>query len=247
MPALLSLVVVLTLAGSPVSDCVVAPGSTPAPGGSVVQPAETPCLVGDPVRADDGSFENAYGWAWHGVAEPYFGAMGEGYDLGAGTVECAILMLTTIPGLFQGQSLDVYIWSGGVSDAPGEVLAVSSGIVVNNIPVWPDVGRNETQIDLEVEGAFTVGFWPNWPGQEHGFYCAADLNGVKQHPWTCIAPGIEGLPSGWHDPSIVWGETASMGLGVKFSPRSASVGEADADPVPPPGPTWGAVKALFSK
>ena len=246
MPALLCLVVLMTLTGAPVSDCVVALGSAPAPGGAVVLPAETPCLVGEPVRADDGTFENAYCWAYAGVAEPYYGAMGEGYDLGSGTVECAILMLTTLPGYYQGQSLDVYIWSGGIDDTPGEVLSVSSGIVVGNIPVWPNVGRNETQIGVDVEGAFTVGFWPNWPGQEHGFYCAADLNGVKQHPWTCVSPE-SGPPSGWQDPSVIWGETASMGLGVKFSPRSASIDEAEDGPAPPPAPTWGAVKALFGE
>jgi hypothetical protein len=228
------------------SDCIVPSGSAPMPSGAIVLPAETPCLVGDPVRADNGTFETGYAWAYEAVAEPYVGAFGEGYDLGPGTVECAILMLTTVPGVYHGQGLDIYIWSGGVSDAPGEVLAMAPGIVLDNIPFWPNIGRNEAEMSVVVEGAFTVGYWPNWPDQQIGFYCAVDQDGAKHHPWTYIVEGLE-FPSGWQDPSIVWQETASMGLGVKFSPRAASVDEADADPTPLPGPTWGAVKALFGK
>lgn len=246
MPATFILSVALTIAGAPFSDSVAPSGSAAAPHGSIVVPSETPCLIGDPVRGDDGTFENGYHWAYLAVQEPFYGAFGEGYDLGPGTVECAILMLTTVPGMYLGQSIDVYVWDGGVSAAPGEVLALTPGLVMGNIPFWPEVGRNEAEMGAEVEGAFTIGFWPNWPGQEGGFYCAADLNGVKHHPWTCIVPGL-GLPSGWQDPSVVWDETASMGLGVKFSPRSASVDEAASDPAPRPGPTWGAVKALFGE
>jgi hypothetical protein len=192
MPATLFLILVLTVANAPFSDCAVPPGSSPAPDSVIVLPSETPCVVGDLVRADDGTFENGYAGSHDGVQPPFFGDFGEGYDLG------------------------------------------------------PNVGRNEALLDVDVDGAFTLGYWPSWPGQEHGFYCAADLDGVKHHCWTCIAPGLE-HPSGGQDPSIVWGETASLGLGVRFSPRSSSIEDADSDPIPPAGPTWGAVKALFGK
>jgi hypothetical protein len=58
-------------------------------------------------------------------------------------------------------------------------------------------------------------------------------DGPGGHPWTCIAPGI-GYPSGWQDPSVVWGETQSMGCSVNFEQST---------PIEPA--TWAVVKALF--
>ncbi len=96
------------------------------------------------------------------------------------------------------------------------------------------------------------GFWPElpsdcyvWeggvesaPGQLAGLHAGRlpvrrGSRRPRRPPWTCIAPGI-GLPTGWHDPSLVWGDTRSMGCGVYFERGT---------PVEPE--TWGAVKSLY--
>jgi hypothetical protein len=89
---------------------------------------------------------------------------------------------------------------------------------------------------IAVTGPFTVGFWGNWPGVLCGYFCAADLNGFGGYPWTNVAPGI-GYPTGWNDPSIIWGTTQSMGCGAYFG--------TECGPIPADSQTWGSIKALF--
>ena len=88
-----------------------------------------------------------------------------------------------------------------------------AGVVLSNVPYWPNIGQNDVTIRVPVVGDFTVGYWGNWPNAPLGYWCAADLDGFGGHPWTNIAPGI-GYPTGWNDPSIVWGPTQSMGCGA---------------------------------
>ena len=85
----------------------------------------------------DGSFEAAIAWEADGVAPPYYGAFGEGYDLGPGAIDCVSLWLCqSMP--YQGQATDVYAWEGGTSGDPGAVLAMVTGMVFQNIPTWPE-------------------------------------------------------------------------------------------------------------
>jgi hypothetical protein len=181
----------------------------------------------------DGSFENGYAWQYAGSVAPYYGAFGEGYDLGTGTVFCGAYWPSTMPGYFYGQSADCYVWDGGVGGAPGAVLGVTTGVVFPNVPNWPAAAQNDVDLNVAVTGPFTVGFWGNWPGALCGYFCCADLNGFGGYPWTNIAPGI-GYPTGWNDPSIVWGTTQSMAIGAWFGGCT-----------PVEAQTWGSIKALF--
>jgi hypothetical protein len=192
------------------------------------------CADGVLIHNHDDTFENVVAWQYSGVVPPYYGALAEGYDLGAGTVYCGVYWVTTVPCYFTGQSADCFVWEGGVSTPPGTVLGATIGVVFESVPDWPGIGVNEIGLNVHVSGAFTVGYWGNWPGAQCGYWSCADLSGPSGHPWTCIAPGI-GYPSGWQDPSIVWGPTASMGIGVYFGSDPSSI----------QAQTWGSVKALF--
>jgi hypothetical protein len=186
------------------------------------------------VATHDGTFENGYAWEGSlGVVPPYYGAFGEGYDMGEGLVFCGAYWVSTAPFYWYGQTADCYIWEGGVNTPPGAVLGVVTGVVFDNVPLWPGIGQNDVELNIWVHGPFTVGYWGNWPGTMCGFFCAADTDGAQGHPWTCIGPGV-GYPSGWQDPSIVWGPTRSMGCGAYFEQGT-----------PVESATWGAVKTLF--
>jgi hypothetical protein len=204
---------------------------------NIISPGADACASGVLIYNHDGSFENGYIWQYGGVVPPYYGAFGEAYDLSCGTVRCAAFWLSTLPGGFLWYLTDCYIWEGGIGGEPGEVVAVVTGIYFTNVPYWPSVGRNDVDMNVAVDGAFTIGFWPDAPGGGAEYFCAADENGPRGHPWTCIAPGI-GYPSEWQDPAIVgppWGPTKSMGCGVYF----------ESNPSPTEGETWGSIKALY--
>jgi hypothetical protein len=183
---------------------------------------------------NDGTLETGMGWQFNGVQPPYDGAFGEGYDLGPGTVECVSLWISQ-DGWNMGQSTDVYVWEGGVTGTPGNVIAVVTGIVFQDIPIWPDGGRYDVEIPVAVAGEFTVGSWGDWPGAGGGYYWLADQDGPAGHPWTHVAQGT-GFPPGWQNPSPIFGPTQSMGIGVHFTG-----GSTPADAV-----TWGEMKRLFA-
>jgi len=188
---------------------------------------------------NDGSFENGYAWQYAGVVPPYGGAFGEGFSggsCGIGVV-CARLWVTTLSGFYTGQSCDVYIWEGGFDNEPGAVASMTAGVVLGNVPYWPAIGANDVSAYGSIPGqagGFTVGYWGDWPSAPCGYFVAADLDGPGGRPWTYIAPGI-GYPTGWNDPSMVWGPTQSLGLEAE-----AWGGYTPAEPR-----TWGTVKALF--
>jgi hypothetical protein len=201
---------------------------------TVVGPGADACAEGTLIYHHDGSFENGYAFDYGGVVPPYYGAFGEGYDLGPGVVTCGAYWLSTLPGYLLGHTTDCYVWEGGVEAPPDAVLGVVTGVLFSNIPNWPAIGQNDVDLNIWVPGAFTVGSWGNWPGGgEPDYFWAADLNGEQGHPWCCIAPDI-GWPTGWMDPSDIWDPTRSMGIGVYFEQAT-----------PVEAPTWGAVKALF--
>ncbi|MBD3237809.1 MAG: hypothetical protein GF330_13990 [Candidatus Eisenbacteria bacterium] len=179
-------------------------------------PAADPSeLDGELLYNHDDGFEGGFCWQFAGSAPPYYGCFGEAFDLGPGMVEAGAFWLTQI-GYFAGGSMDCYIWQGGVTKDPSAVLCVLPGIVPESIPFWPSCERSDVEIDCWVDGEFTIGWWADNSDQACQWYACADYNGSGGDPWTCIAPGI-GYPTGWEDPSIVWGTTNSMGIGVWWS------------------------------
>jgi hypothetical protein len=202
---------------------------------TIIGPARE-CSGGTLIHNHDGSFESGYAWQYSGCAPPYYGAFGEGYDLGAGTIACAAFWLSTLPNmLYTPDNADCYVWEGGVDAAPGAVLGMVTGPRMTNIPWWPAVGQNDVEMDVLVTAPFTMGYWGPWPEASAWYFCAADQNGPGGHPWTCIAPGI-GYPSGWQDPAVVWPNAKSMGCGVYFEQSTPAESE-----------TWGAIKAMFRR
>jgi hypothetical protein len=57
---------------------------------------ERECSGGTLFHNHDGSFESGYGWQYGGEVPPYYGAMGEAYDLDAGTVACGVFWLACL-------------------------------------------------------------------------------------------------------------------------------------------------------
>jgi len=210
---------------------------------SCVIPAERECPNGELYVHHDFTFEWGYCWQFTGVQPPYYGAFGEAYGLGAGDVDCGAFWMTCI-GYWVYPDLAVYVWDGGISRPPGEVLAMVPLDRWDNLPYWPDVGQNDIEIGVSVSGEFTVGYWMDWSVHVCDGFVGADQDGPGGHPWTCIAPGQE-WPSGWQDPAIVWGPTASLGIGVYFSRDPASVDEHPGNWESSQAPTWGSIKALF--
>jgi hypothetical protein len=212
-------------------------------------PSSADCPDGELYVHHDFSFEwapeHTYCWQFGGVQAPYYGAFGEAYDLGSGTVACGSYWVCTM-GYYVDTRYDVYVWDGGVSNEPCGVLAVVPNVIPPDHRYCPDdFGQNDYYIGIDVSGDFTVGMWMDWTHHVCNYMIGADRDGPGGHPWTCIAPGLE-WPSGWQDPSIVWGPTQSMGIGVYFTPRDPSgVDESDDPRQPPESPTWGSIKTLF--
>jgi hypothetical protein len=196
---------------------------------------DNPCPGSTFLLNADGSYENGYAWRYGGIVPPYYGAFAEGYT-GGGNVCGVGFFLSTLSGMYFGQNMDVYVWdSDGVN--PNNVLGMTAGIVPGTIAIWPNISQHDIDItDADAgTGDFFVGYWGNWPGGSNGWFVAADLDGFGGLPRTNIAPGI-GYPTGWQDPSVVWGPTQSLGLG-------AYVG--DVIPNPTVETTWGAIKNLY--
>lgn len=194
----------------------------------------------------DRSFENAYCWQLAGSAPPYYGCFGEAYDLGPGYLACGAFWISQL-GYYMWEPADVFVWAGGVSSQPAEVLAVVPDVIWLYAGHWPLASQNDVVIGLGVLAEFTVGFWSDTSDDVCTFFCPADCNGPGGYPWTCIAPGQQ-WPSGWQDPSIVWGSTRSLGIGVYFSVEPSCVeGFADHDRPPLIPPTWGEIKEMFGR
>lgn len=216
--------------GAPPALCQCSIGPTDE---SHTVPPVRECPSGDLFVHHDNSFENAYCWIYEGIQPPYYGSFAEGYDLGPGCVSCGAYWLT-YAGAIWPHPADIYVWEGGVTSEPLSVLTVIPGIYFDNIWEWPSCGQNDVEIGSPVAGEFSLGFWADFSSIPCEYYCGADLDGPQGNPWTCIAPGQE-WPTGWQDPSIVYGPTRSMGIGVYFDEGASPVR----------GATWGRIKSLF--
>jgi hypothetical protein len=180
----------------------------------------------------DGSFENGYCWTF--TQEPYCGAFGEAFDLGPVFVECASYWLTQT-GSYQGQRTDIYIWAGGVSALPGEVLYLATNHIFDPPPaLWPNISQHDVEVmSFVTQGEFTVGLWADTGAGSCTWFIASDEDGPGGHPWTFALPGA-GYPTGWQHPGEVWPGCRSLGIGLYWGPFS-----------PTESPSWGAIKRLF--
>lgn len=195
---------------------------------------DEPRAQGDLYCYHDSTFEDAYSWYYlgvNGIHPPYYGAYGETFDLGPGDIH-AIDFWLTWTGLYCGPPVDLYVWDGGVSGPPGEVLAVEFEVPHNCGPIWPEFCQRRREIYARVEGDFTIGLWRL--GECGAFLLGADQNGPGGHLWVCVAPGLE-WHTGWQHPSNVFRFTQSLAIGAWFTP----------DATTPASPTWGSVKSLF--
>ncbi len=208
----------------------VGPGVSTSDDGVRTPPCDATLLM----NGDD-SWENGYAWRYMGVVPPDFGSFAEGYE-GVGTVCGVRYHFSTLEHYYLDQTLDAYVHdSDGLN--PRNVLCVVVGVAIDPPALWPVITVHDVGIpDTGVNGGFFVGYWGNWPGTYPGWFCAADLDGFGGMPRTKIAPDI-GYPSGWQDPSVIWGPTQAMGCDAWFNEG------------PPPTAvtvrTWGAIKNLY--
>lgn len=191
-----------------------------------------------------GYFQNGYCWQDGGVAPPYYGAFAESFPgCGVTMITCEVFWLTQI-GYYSGQTIDVYVWHGGVTSPPAGVICMASGIGGLEIGFWPECTINEIEPGFGggcedhccPNGDFTIGYWCNWTGPMCPFYVCADEvgGGTEPHPWTCAAPG-SGYPTGWIPANQVFPGIVSLGIGAKVL----------GGPSPAESRTWGAIKALY--
>ena len=169
-----------------------------------------------------------------GVVPPDFGAFAECYE-GEFEVCSATFDLVQI-GSYVGQTMDVYVWDDAGGE-PGAVLCARFDVDPGPIAFWPSVSRHEIELEAGccTGAAWWVGYWPNWPGDNSGWFLAGDLDGSGGCPLTRIAPGI-GYPTGWANVSVVWGPTQAMGIGALVRPCG---------PNPTLESSWGSIKSLF--
>ncbi len=207
----------------------------PGTGVNVDNPRDNPCPGSALLMNHDGSSENGYAWRSGGVVPPDYGAFAEGYTA-TGYVCGAQFFFSTLEGYYYGQTLDAFVYaSDGTS--PASVLAVATGIVIDPPAIWPEVNVQDVDLpDTWVDSQFFVGGWGNWPGMLNGWFFCSDLDGPGGMPRTHIAPGI-GYPTGWQDPSLVWGPTEAMGIGAYLMEGPP--------PVPVEDESWGRIKRLF--
>ncbi len=185
-------------------------------------PRVNPCPGSDLLMNADGSYEDGYTWWYGGEVAPYYGAFAEGYNA-SGTVCGQQYALTALTGMYVGQRLDAYLWSSD-GCVPASVIRVDMGISISAPGIWPAVTLHDVNTsDEPVNGDFFIGYWGEWPGAAAGWFVGADLDGVGGKPRTNIAPGI-GYPTGWADPSIVWGPIQALGIAAYVMSKNPVTG-----------------------
>jgi len=207
--------------------------------GTVVHGSDVnPCTGSTLYLNFDGTTENGYCWQYGGIVAPDYGAFAEGYDAGGTACVCGIALILTQIGYYTGGNVvDAYVY-GSDGNNPTATLGMTPAMNPGTIAYWPSASQSDLDInDVEVPGPFFVGYWSNWPGAYCQFYCAADLDGFGGLPRTNIAPGI-GYPTGWNDPSLIWGPTMAMGVGAYVIPGTCGV--------PTKETTWGSIKHLYN-
>jgi hypothetical protein len=194
------------------------------------------------VQWDDDSFENGIAWSGDGVVaeDPdYYGSWAECYD---SDFVCGIQFLFAQVGGYAGQTMNVFVWqSEGSPPVPGNVICTIMDVDPGPPSNWPDVSVHNVLVCCESHGTHFSGFWPNWPGDEPGWFMATDENGFGNGcPRTNIAPGI-GYPTGWQHPNVVPAFENTRSLGIRE--YSGLGGDCIANPVQ--RTTWGSIKALY--
>jgi hypothetical protein len=227
--ALVWLAVVVCTVPCHATDAATLGGTTESEMG---EPQTDACPGGVLVYNHDDSFENGYCWQYSGVSPPYYGAFAEAFDLGCGVAVCGSYWFTQIG--YGWLPVDVYVWQGGLGQAPGDVICLVPNVTGLSVPFWPACGRNDVEIGCDVSGEFSIGYWTNYAYEACGLWICADENGPDGCPWTCIAPGI-GYPSGWQHANVAYPDAVSLGIGAFF----------EEEPSPTTSGTWGAMKALL--
>lgn len=210
------------------------------------------CLSGSVHRHHDDHFED---FRYYLTAEqpPPWGALGEGFDLGSGVIETGVFWVASSGG--PPEFADLYVWSGGVTREPGDVLLHIPDLVLDYTMSWPDEwwGVADYPLNLEVEGEFTLGLWAQWAPNDYPM-CPADTTGPGGHPWILI-PTNYPWPEGWQDPSIMGSTVQSLGFGVCFHGTVSDVDidfdtneETNTEERPDRRvTTWGQIKKQFRK
>ena len=57
------------------------------------------------------------------------------------------------------------------------MLAVIAPVEFADIRIWPEFGRNEVPIGLQVDRDFTIGYWSDFRELPYCWYVGADLDG----------------------------------------------------------------------
>jgi hypothetical protein len=182
------------------------------------------------------TYDSGYAWQFDGVVPPEFGAFAECVELDSLVTVCDVVLDLSQTGAETNEVCDVFIWSDSGS-IPGTVIAVRVGFQIGPIAVWPSVSRHHVPLDTCMEGRAWVGYVGSWPGAEAPYYVAADLDSGTGCPRTNVAPGLS-YPSGWVNVSVVWQETAALGIGVEIDFSAC-------EPSPTHRSSWGAIKSLY--
>lgn len=185
---------------------------------------------GEAVFNSDGSYELGVSW-WHGGVEPpFFGALAECFPDVTGI--CAVDFDFIQIGGQNGQTMDVYVWNTSDDGCPGAVLCLRTGVDPGPVS-YSEFSRHEIQLSCQVDGPCWVGFWPNWPGEEGGWFVGVDTDGYNGCSRTYVAPGSP-YGSGWIPADIPFGPMHALGIGIEV-----------AAPTPIERTTWGKLKSLY--
>lgn len=229
------LAVLLILAASTVSAQNAARRLDAPPPGTVLIEGTGGC--GTWSRPWDIDYEAAIAWADVGVTSPLGGAIAQRFVF-PDTVEiCSVTLDFTQIGGHDKQSCDIYIWSGS-SGTPSSVLYVRS-LTPGPMATWPQIYEHVFRVNVCVIGEIWVGYWPNWPGANEGWYIAANVGEPSGASLTYVVAGVTDQ-SGWQPLSIAWHQIASVGIGVEYNPVSCAI-------TPLEEGSWGRIKALYAR